>query len=268
MKERDVLAHVRSEEGLIRNGGDDCRRLGQQLTFRCVYSYLAHEMNHPLGTISNLASLMERRLNDPVVRPSDMKEQFEAIKQETRRAADVIRQMRVLAGGLREHVEPIQCHDFLHDAVARFRQRCPSGMVDIRVDCSDRALTMEGASELLHIALYNLMVNGLDAARAARVDRPQLTLCAGIVDGAVVLDVLDNGGGVDAEIAPRLFEPFVSSKKGGSGLGLAICRDIIEWHGGKISCDTVPLQGGTRFRLTMARRQANGKINGRFHSYC
>jgi signal transduction histidine kinase len=249
-------------------GQEDWGRLGHQLTFRSVYAYVAHEINHPLGTIANLASLLERRIHDPVVRPSEMTEHLEAIKQETRRAADVIRQLRVLAGGLQGHVQPINCRDFLRDAVTRFRRRYPRGVVDIRVDCADRALTMEGVTELLHIALYNLMVNGTEAAQAAKVERPRLTLCAETLDGAVVLDVLDNGAGVDAEIAPRLFEPFVSGKEDGSGLGLAISRDIIEWHGGKISYENGTLRGDTRFRLTTARRLRSGDKNERSHLSC
>lgn len=233
---------------------EDWGRLGHQLTFRSVYAYVAHEINHPLGTIANLASLLERRIHDPVVRPSEMAEHLEAIKLETRRAADVIRQLRVLAGGLQGNVQTINCRDFLRDAVTRFRRRYPRGVVDIRIDCVDRSLVMGGVAELLHIALYNLMVNGTEAAQAARVERPRLVLCAAMLDGSVVLDVIDNGTGVDKDVAPRLFEPFVSSKEDGSGLGLAISRDIIEWHGGKISYENSVSPTGAKFRLTAARK--------------
>lgn len=242
--------------------------MGHQLTFRSVYAYVAHEIHHPLGTIANLASLLERRIHDPVVRPSEMTSHLEAIKLETRRAADVIRQLRVLAGGLQGHAQPINCRDFLRDAVTRFRRRYPRGVVDIRVDCADRSLIMEGVTELLHIALYNLMVNGTEAAQAAKVQRPRLTLSAAMRGDAVALDVLDNGAGVDRDIAPRLFEPFVSGKEDGSGLGLAISRDIAEWHGGKISYENAAARTGTRFRLTTARRLRNGEENVRSRLSC
>lgn len=257
---------MRHDSGV--KGQEEWGRLGHQLTLRSVYAYVAHEINHPLGTIANLASLLERRIHDPVVRPSEMTEHLETIKLETRRAADVIRQLRVLAGGLQGHVQPINCRDFLRDAVARFRCRYPRAAVDIQVDCANRSLTMEGATELLHIALYNLMVNGIEAAQVAKVHRPRLTLSAAMLDGAIVLDVLDNGAGVDREIVARMFEPFISGKEDGSGLGLAICRDIIEWHGGRISYENSAPLGQTRFRLTIVRRLRNGDENDRARLSC
>lgn len=231
---------------------EDLARLGHQLAFRSVTAFVAHEINHPLGTIANLASLLERRLHDPVVRPSEMSEHLEAIKLETRRAADVVRQLRVLAGGLRGHIQTINCRSFLRGAATRFRRRYPKEMVIVRVECGDRSLTMEGATELLHIALYNLMVNGLEAALCAQAKPPRLTLRAARSDGSVVIEVMDNGAGVDKKIATRLFEPFISGKADGSGLGLAISRDVIEWHGGKISYENLASRPGTKFRLTMA----------------
>ena len=257
---------MRHDSGV--EGQEEWGRLGHQLAFRSVYAYVAHEINHPLGTIANLASLLERRIHDPVVRPSEMTEHLETIKLETRRAADVIRQLRVLAGGLQGHIQPINCRSFLRDAVARFQRRYPKGVVDIRVECANRSLTMEGVAELLHIALYNLMVNGTEAAQAAQVQRPRLRLSAAMLDNAVVLDVLDNGAGVEREIAPRLFEPFVTGKADGSGLGLAICRDIIEWHGGRISYENAASQGSTRFRLTIVRRLRSGEENDRARLSC
>jgi nitrogen-specific signal transduction histidine kinase len=70
----------------------------------------------------------------------------------------------------------------------------------------------------------------------------------------ILIDVTDNGPGVDLDIASRIFEPFVSSKPEGSGLGLAIAQDIVEWHGGKISFGCNSLRTGSNFRLTMPRR--------------
>jgi two-component system nitrogen regulation sensor histidine kinase GlnL len=70
-------------------------------------------------------------------------------------------------------------------------------------------------------------------------------------DGArlnLQISVTDNGPGVAADVVPRLFTPFNSSKPEGKGLGLAITAKIIEEHGGLIAYDA-PAEGGARFSI-------------------
>ena len=62
--------------------------------------------------------------------------------------------------------------------------------------------------------------------------------------------VSDNGAGIQASVADRLFEPFVSTKSEGMGLGLVVTRSIVEEHGGKISV-TPKADGGAAFSFTL-----------------
>jgi signal transduction histidine kinase len=57
------------------------------------------------------------------------------------------------------------------------------------------------------------------------------------------LTVSDNGPGIPAELADRIFEPFVSGKSTGTGLGLALVHRIVENHGGTVSLETSSPQG-------------------------
>jgi nitrogen-specific signal transduction histidine kinase len=71
---------------------------------------------------------------------------------------------------------------------------------------------------------------------------------------ALLLEVLDSGPGPPAEIAAKLFEPFVTGKAEGVGLGLAVARQVVESHGGRISWDR---EGGrTRFWVELPRGEA------------
>lgn len=66
----------------------------------------------------------------------------------------------------------------------------------------------------------------------------------------VRVTIADTGPGLAEEIAPHLFQAFLSTKTEGMGLGLSICRTIVEAHGGKIWADSPP-SGGTRFHFTL-----------------
>lgn len=231
--------------------GNEWEGLPYRLALRSVTAFVSHELNHPLGTISNLATLLERRIHEPVVRPSEMATHFEAIKLEIRRAADVIKQLRILAGNMGGHVEPINCRNFLKEAVSRFRRRYSPAAVSIRVECRNRDLAVAAAGDLLHIGLYNLMVNAVEAMQDAHVETPRVILRAQAVGNQVSIEVIDAGPGVPEGLAGRLFEPFVSGRQGGSGLGLAIVRDIAEWHGGKVMLEDGGGKAGCRFRLVL-----------------
>ena len=76
----------------------------------------------------------------------------------------------------------------------------------------------------------------------------RLAIGARRVGGGVELTVSDSGAGIDAESQKRIFEPFFSTKESGTGLGLALTKQIIEEHGGEISCDS-ELGKGTRFAI-------------------
>ena len=96
--------------------------------------------------------------------------------------------------------------------------------------------------------LVNLLLNALDAMpRGGRLE-VQVEAAA---DGAVVR-VADSGPGISANIASRLFTPFVSTKPTGTGLGLSISRRVVEEHGGAIRGDNRP-EGGAVFTMTLPR---------------
>jgi signal transduction histidine kinase len=106
-------------------------------------------------------------------------------------------------------------------------------------------------------ALVNLLRN----AREAMGDGGPIDVHV-LADGmSVAIDVNDRGGGISDEIRARVFDPFFSTKGEGTGLGLAITRQIVEAHGGGITC-TAREGGGTRFRIALpiAPSRASGRI--------
>jgi len=97
--------------------------------------------------------------------------------------------------------------------------------------------------------ILNLMRNAIEAMEA--MPRRDLVVSTQPVDDNMTeVSVTDTGSGIAPEIAERLFQPFVTTKRQGMGVGLSISRTIIEAHGGKLWAEPNP-GGGTAFRLTL-----------------
>jgi two-component system sensor histidine kinase PilS (NtrC family) len=93
------------------------------------------------------------------------------------------------------------------------------------------------------------MTNAVRHSRA-RTGRPWVKLGAGVDprSGRAYLDVIDEGGGVDPELATRLFEPFFSTEQGGTGLGLYLSRELCEANQARLG--NLPHAGGACFRIS------------------
>ena len=101
--------------------------------------------------------------------------------------------------------------------------------------------------QMVEQVLINLLQNSEHALTGA--DLGQVTLSARLNHlGGVTIEVSDNGPGIPAEIAAKIFVPFFTTRPDGSGVGLALSRQIMIAHGGTISF-TNNEQGGARFAL-------------------
>ena len=96
--------------------------------------------------------------------------------------------------------------------------------------------------------LLNLLRNASEAV--AGCQRQKIAVEAVARGGRVEVSVSDTGSGLAAEVADRLFEPFVTTKSDGLGVGLSICRMIVEAHGGRLWTEANP-GGGTIFRFAL-----------------
>jgi signal transduction histidine kinase len=203
---------------------------------------LAHEIKNPLASIRSAveqignaprASADERTLAGLIVRESD-------------RLARLLTEFLDFA---RVRVSRVQRLDI--GAVARgvtnLASTNPSRPDGVKIDCvtPQDALFIEGDEDLLHRALFNLVLNALQASpsggtvgvEVAALGREEAPPGVAIERG-VVIRVSDNGPGIPLEIRDRLFDPFFTTKPGGSGLGLAVVHRAIEAHRGYVFVDS------------------------------
>jgi signal transduction histidine kinase len=113
-----------------------------------------------------------------------------------------------------------------------------------------------GDRQHLQQVLLNLVLNAVQAMRAGGT----LTIEAQSGRDGVSLVVADTGAGIPADVLPRVFDPYFTTRTDGLGLGLTIARRIVEAHGGAIELDSQAGRGTrVRLRLPAAPRHPQGE---------
>ena len=113
---------------------------------------------------------------------------------------------------------------------------------------------LTGVREKLLRVFVNLLANAAEARPEGNADPVAVTVRARAVDGVIVVDVIDNGTGIDAATMPHIFDPFFTTRsdESAAGLGLSTARDIVEQHAGTIEADSIHGHGTTvRVRLPL-----------------
>lgn len=129
-------------------------------------------------------------------------------------------------------------------AVADFvREDLATRKVHLAVEIEDESAGARVDGEQLWQCLLNLLRNAAEAV--AQKGGGHVTLRSRRAGHEVVIEVADDGPGIEPEVLPRLFDPFFSTKKHGSGLGLALTQEIVREHGGQVRVHSERGRGAT-----------------------
>jgi len=166
------------------------------------------------------------------------------------RIYDLVMDMLTFSTDRQPALQLASVNDTVRDVCEMTQELAQEADVDLLFDEGPEIPATRFDPEGIHRAVLNLVNNAIEAVE----DRPdaRVNVTTGIDDeaGRIVVEVQDNGPGIDPELLPRLFQLFESTKGArGTGLGLAVSRKIIREHGGEIEVNS-PTGGGTCFRLS------------------
>src|SRR5580692_9489178 len=213
-------------------------------------SALAHELNQPLSAVMNYVNAARRRLKTIEGAATEkVAELLEKAVNETERAGQIIHRLR----GFLEKREPIHVtedlNEIVKDAVALGQGGATYDNVELLLTLEPNLPEVVADRVQIEQVLVNLLRNAVEAMEASPTRKVTISTYFKGPKFAEIA-VIDTGPGIPDEVAARLFEPFVTTKKKGMGVGLSICRTIVEAHGGQLWMTPNP-EGGTMFRFQL-----------------
>ncbi len=213
-----------------------------------------HEFNNILMTIINYAKLGLRHRDD-----ATRQKAFEKILAAGNRAARITNSILGMARNRTAGQEPTDLVELAENTLLLMERELNKYRIAVEKHFQPIPKAQVNANQIQQV-LLNLLIN----ARQAMPTGGRLIIKLGYDrdQDMIELGVRDNGCGIPAEVLPRIFDPFFSTKtgpdatgKGGTGLGLSLCREIIEAHRGRIRVDSAPGKG-TMFTIKLPPARA------------
>jgi signal transduction histidine kinase len=269
----DRIDDHRGAEAVTRGG-----RMGTLLTLRDKGSALRLEqeleVSRRLAAVGRLTANVGHEVKNPinamVVHLELLRSKLEEAGQERRLYGPMMRHVDILAGEmerldrvvqtLADFTRPVELHfedvvlgTVVDQVVELTREEMAAHGVEVR--CAMESARVRADGELLRQALLNLLLNGMQAMPRGGV----LWVRVSCEPDAAVIEVADEGEGIQPELIPRIFELYFTTKPTGSGIGLAMTYRIVQMHGGAMEVASQPGQGAV---FTMRLPLRGGKLIG------
>jgi len=226
---------------------DELAHMSRLSTAGEMASSLAHEVNQPLGAIS--ANAQAARLMVAHGSTEELAQVLSDIARQAHQASEVVRRLRSFLQKQTRERGPVDLEQIVRDALQLVRLELRDARVQPTVRTQGRVPAVLADGVQLQQVIINLCKNSCEAC-LTRGGGGQMDLTLAREGNLAIIEIHDDGPGLDPAVAARVFEPYISTKRDGMGLGLAICRSIIESHGGRLQL--VPARmGGVSFRIEL-----------------
>ena len=242
-----------------RRRAEELLRLGQVARLNALGELaagMAHELNQPLTAVLASAQAARRLLDDETPDIATAREALERASAQARRASDVLTRLRrsVERPDAGRELREVDLHASARAALDLLQPECARRGVAPKLEGGAVVVTAEPVA--LEQVVHNLLLNALQALD--QVPQPERELAVSVAAEGTrgVLEVADRGPGLPAEVLPRLFEPFFSTRSDGLGLGLSLSESLATGMGGELSARaTVPRGAVFRLALPLAKGQ-------------
>jgi len=244
----DITSEQRARE-LAAAARDNLARASRALTVGAVSTSLAHELNQPLLAVNMAAKTAKRWLSKSPPQMEDANLAIDRVTSNTERMNFIIQKTRDrLVKGHREPAS-VDLRELLGETNELLDAELAGNNINLRLNIEDDAAAVFADRIDLQQVFTNLIINAADAMSDLR-GRKSIQITARRIADESVIEVQDNGPGIDSEALQHIFQPFFSTKSGGMGVGLQISRAIVEGYGGTLVAKNNEL-GGASFYVAL-----------------
>lgn len=208
---------------------------------------IAHEVRNPLTNIDLAIGQIKSEIPNMDENFSIL---FDMVNRNSKRINQLITELLNATRFSELNYQPAQINTLLDDALELAKDRIDLKHIKVIKNYTTGMRNISCDKEKLTTALLNIIVNGVEAIEK---QTGILSINTREEAGKCVLEIIDNGVGMDKETQSKLFEPYFTTKQKGNGLGLANTQNIILNHKGSIQVESVPGAGSTfiiRFDFT------------------
>lgn len=239
------LTDLRQAEQESREQMEFTARISRATRMGQLTGSIAHELNQPLTGILSNAQAAELILNADKCDLEEIRKILALIVADTKRAGDVIRNLREIYREHKGEYNPIDINFVVEDVLNLLKSDLILKHIKITSELASSPLIVKGNRSQLQQVLVNLIMNGVEAMVDNARDDRKLHLVTLQEKANVKVWIEDKGSGISSDKIDKIFEPLVTWKSGGTGMGLAIGNSIIRAHKGKMLAENKP-EGGAR----------------------
>jgi signal transduction histidine kinase len=201
---------------------------------------IAHELNQPLAAILTNAEAVQSMLQAENPDLEEIKAAIADIIQDDSRAGETIRRLRSLFRRDEFKKSEVDLSEVVDETMRLLQSDAVINNVAFKIDVRERPIVLADRVQLQQV-IVNLVLNAFASVSEIKEGAREVIIQVPPPEpGWSLIRVHDSGTGIPAELMPRIFDAFFSTKPRGMGMGLAISRSIVEAHGGSLSVSSIP----------------------------